>query len=114
VLGFVDSGELAHDKDPPDPVLLGEVREDDKASLDRPHPGKSPVRLLGDGPRGFPGFPATEGELNATHCLRMSGGQDETVEAREYSVEVECSVGEEAEPLRLGELNACSREEGTE
>jgi hypothetical protein len=94
--------------------LLGEVREDDEASLDCPHPGKSPVRLLGDGPRGFQGFPAAKGELNATHCLCMSGGQDKTVEAREYGVEVECSVGEEAEPLRLGELNVRLREEGTE
>jgi hypothetical protein len=44
----------------------------------------------------------------------MSGGRDEAVEAGEYGVEVESSVGEETEPLRLGELDARSREEGTE
>jgi hypothetical protein len=106
----MDRSELAHDEDPPDPVLLREVREDDEASLDGLHPGERPVGLPSDGSGRFPGFPAAEGEFDATHCLRMSGGRDEAVEAGENSVEVECSVGEETAPLRLGELDACSRE----
>jgi hypothetical protein len=110
----MDSGELAHDKNPPDSILLGEVREDDESSLDGSHPGKSPVRLPGDGPRRFPRFTAAEGEFDAPHGLRMRGGRDEAVEARENSVEVESPIGEETEPLRLGELDARSREEGTE